>query len=309
MSGSVPHICCMAPGFLHGKTAAKKKGRGEDVKVLIKGAGDLATGIAYEFWLAGHEVLMTDIAIPLAVRRMVSFSRAVYEGEAQVEKAKGILVRNLKEALTVIMEGNIAVIVDENAKILEEYRPDILIDGIMAKRNTGTCKTDAPLVIGIGPGFMAGMDCHYVIETQRGPALGNVISRGSAIPNTGIPGEIAGYTIERLIKASASGTMEPAVRIGDLVKKGQIVAVTGGVPVYAQMSGIVRGMLQEGVQVEKGLKVGDIDARENKEYCYTISDKARKIGRGALEAAAMKHAHECENMEKTSLEDDGIQRK
>ncbi len=257
------------------------------MKVLIRGAGDLATGIAYEFWLAGHQILMTDIAVPLAVRRAVSFSRAVYEGEAQVEKAKGILVRNLEEALAVTGAGNIAVIVDEGAKIREEYGPDVLIDSIMAKRNTGTCKADAPLVIGIGPGFTAGVDCHYVIETQRGPSLGNVICEGSAIPNTGIPGEIAGYTIERLIKASASGTMEPAVRIGDLVKKGQTVAMTGGVPVYAQMSGIVRGMLQEGVQVKKGLKIGDIDAREDRKLCFTISDKARKIGRSAAEAAAM----------------------
>lgn len=261
------------------------KGRNEKVKVLIKGAGDLATGIAYEFWLAGHEVLMTEIDVPLSVRRMVSFSRAVYEGEAQVEKAKGILVQNLEEARAVTAAGNIAVIVDKEAKIREEYKPDILIDSIMAKQNTGTGKEDAPVVIGIGPGFTAGSDCHYVIETQRGPSLGNVICEGSAIPNTGIPGEIAGYTIQRLIKASASGKAEPAVRIGDLVKKGQVVAVTGGVPVYAQMSGIVRGMLQEGVEVEKGLKIGDIDARENREYCYTISDKARKIGRGALEAA------------------------
>ena len=246
------------------------------MKILIKGAGDLATGIAYEFWLAGHQVLMTDIEIPLAVRRTVSFSRAVYEGEAQVEQAKGVLVRNLEEALRTMQAGGIAVIVDEQAKIREEYRPDILIDSIMAKRNLGTRIGDAPVVIGIGPGFTAGLDCHYVIETQRGPSLGQVIREGSAIPNTGIPGEIAGYTIERLIRASASGVIEPQVRIGDLVKKGQLVAVTGGVPVYAQMSGIVRGMLQEGVQVEKGLKIGDIDAREKKEYCVTISDKENR---------------------------------
>lgn len=255
------------------------------MKVLIKGAGDLASGIAYEFWSAGHQVLMTDIEVPLAVRRMVSFSRAVYEGEAQVERAKGIRVLHLQEALAVMEAGNIAVIVDEKAEIREGYGPDILIDSIMAKRNIGTCMADAPVVIGIGPGFTAGSDCHYVIETQRGPFLGQVIREGSAIPNTGIPGEIAGYTIERLIKASGSGEIEPRVQIGDLVKKGQEVAVTGGIPVYAQMSGIVRGMLQKGVYVQKGLKIGDIDARENKEYCYTISDKARKIGRGAMEAA------------------------
>lgn len=255
------------------------------MKILIKGAGDLATGIAYEFWLAGHQIMMTEIEVPLAVRRTVSFSRAVYEGTAQVEQAKGILVRDLDGALRVTEEGHIAVIVDGQAKIREEYRPDILIDGIMAKKNLGTRIGDAPVVIGIGPGFTAGMDCHYVIETQRGPSLGQVIREGGAIPNTGIPGEIAGYTIERLVRASSFGRMEPAVQIGDLVKKGQLVARTGGVPVYAQMSGIVRGMLQEGVQVEKGMKIGDIDAREKKEYCITISDKARRIGKGAMEAA------------------------
>lgn len=255
------------------------------MKVLIKGAGDLASGIAYEFWLAGHQVLMTEIEVPLAVRRMVSFSRAVYEREAQVEQAKGVLVQDLEEALAVTGAGRIAVIVDKEAKIREAYGPDILIDGIMAKRNTGTRITDAPVVIGIGPGFTAGIDCRYVIETQRGPSLGAVIREGSAIPNTGIPGEIAGYTIERLIRASASGEIEPKVQIGDLVEQGQEVALTGGVPVYAQMSGIVRGMLQKGVRVEKGLKIGDIDARKKKEYCHTISDKARKIGRGAMEAA------------------------
>lgn len=255
------------------------------MKILIKGAGDLATGIAYEFWLAGHQILMTEIQVPLAVRRTVSFSRAVYEGTAQVEQAKGILVRNREETLRVTEAGNIAVIVDPQAEIREEYGPDILIDGIMAKKNLGTRISDAPVVIGIGPGFTAGTDCHFVIETQRGPTLGHVIRKGSAIPNTGIPGEIAGYTIERLIRASASGVMEPAAEIGELVKKGQMVARTGGVPVYARMSGIVRGMLQEGVQVEKGLKIGDIDARENREYCVTISDKARRIGKGALAAA------------------------
>ena len=254
------------------------------MKVLIKGAGDLATGIAYECWLAGYEVLMTEIEIPLAVRRAVSFSRAVYEGEAKVEDATGILVHNIEEALKVTEAGNIAVIVDEHADIRKEYRPDVLVDGIMAKKNVGTSIEDAPLVVAIGPGFEAGVDCHYVIETQRGSTLGHVIREGGALPNTGVPGEVGGYTRERLIQASANGRMEPVARIADVVEKGQIVARTGGVPVYAQMSGIVRGMLQEGVEVTKGLKIGDIDAREVEAYCYQISDKARRIGQGVLEA-------------------------
>lgn len=254
------------------------------MKILIKGAGDLATGIAYECWLAGHEIIMTETAVPLAVRRAVSFSRAVYEGEAKVEDATGILVRNFEEAKKVIEGRNIAVIVDEHADIRKEYRPDVLVDGIMAKKNIGTSIGDAPVVVAIGPGFEAGVDCHYVIETQRGKTLGHVIRKGCAIPNTGVPGEVGGYTRERLIQASADGRMEPVAQIADVVKKGQIVARTGGVPVYARMSGIVRGMLQEGVEVKKGLKIGDIDAREVEAYCYQISDKARRIGQGVLEA-------------------------
>lgn len=254
------------------------------MKVLIKGAGDLATGIAYECWLAGYEVLMTEIGVPLAVRREVSFSRAVYEGKARVEEAEGILVKSLEEAKRVIEGGKIAVIVDEHADIRKEYRPDVLVDGIMAKKNIGTGMEDAPVVIAIGPGFEAGVDCHYVIETQRGADLGHVINRGCALPNTGVPGEVGGYTRERLIQASADGRMEPVAKIADVVKKGQLVAWTGGVPVYAKMSGIVRGMLQEGVEVTEGLKIGDIDAREIESYCYEISDKARRIGQGVLEA-------------------------
>lgn len=254
------------------------------MKILIRGAGDLATGIAYELWLAGHDILMTEIAAPLAVRRAVAFSSAVYEGKIQVEKARAYLVENLEEAIRVIRAGDIPVIVDAAADIRLTYCPDVLVDAIMAKKNLGTAITDADKVIGIGPGFYAGRDCHYVIETQRGPQLGRCIREGEALPNTGVPGEVGGYSRERLIQASADGSIEPVVKIGDCVKKGQIVAMTGGVPVYAQMSGTIRGMLKEGLIVTAGLKIGDVDARMKKELCYTISDKARRIGQGVREA-------------------------
>lgn len=254
------------------------------MRILIRGAGDLATGIAYELWLAGHEILMTEISTPLAVRRAVAFSSAVYEGEIQVEKAKAILVKNLEEALQVIRDGHIPVIVDPQADIRREYCPEVLVDAIMAKTNLGTAITDAEKVIGIGPGFYAGKDCHYVIETMRGPELGRCIREGAALPNTGVPGEIGGFSRERLIQASADGLMEPLVQIGDCVEKGQMIAWTGGVPVCAKMSGIIRGMLKEGLAVTAGLKIGDVDARKKKELCYTISDKARRIGQGVLEA-------------------------
>lgn len=254
------------------------------MRILIRGAGDLATGIASRLYHGGHQIIMTEIAVPLTVRRMVAFSRAVYEGQAEVEDMTGILVHSMEEVNAVIQDGDIPIIVDERAEIAQEYKPDVVVDAILAKKNLGTRMTDAPFVIGVGPGFTAGVDCHCVVETKRGHTLGTVLYDGSAIPNTGVPGNIGGFTTERLIRASGNGRMEPKASIGDMVEKGQVVAVTGGHEVYAQMSGIVRGMLQSGVQVWKDLKIGDIDARCEKFHCFTISDKARSIGGGVLEA-------------------------
>ena len=254
------------------------------MKILIKGAGDLATGIASRLYGAGHQILMTEIGTPLTVRRTVALSRAVYELSAKVEEMEAFRAESKEEAEHIMERGDIAVMVDPEAGCREWYMPDVVVDAILAKRNLGTKITDASFVIGVGPGFTAGEDCHCVIETKRGHTLGNIIWRGSAIPNTGVPGNVGGYTIERLIRASADGIMEPRAKIGDMVEKGQVVAVTGGQPVYAQMPGVVRGMLQSGVSVKEGLKIGDIDARAEVSHCYTISDKARAIGGGALEA-------------------------
>ncbi|MGC4019120.1 MAG: selenium-dependent molybdenum cofactor biosynthesis protein YqeB [Muricomes sp.] len=254
------------------------------MKILIKGAGDLATGIASRLYRGGHQIMMTEIAVPLTVRRTVALSRAVYKGRAVVENMTGVLVNNMSEAEKVLEAGDIPIIVDEEAAIREEYKPDVIIDAIIAKINRGTRITDAPFVIGVGPGFTAGVDCHCIIETKRGHTLGKLIYEGSAIPNTGIPGDVGGYTTERLIRASADGMIEPIVAIGDMVKKGQVVAITGNQEVYAQMNGVVRGMLQPGVEVWEGLKIGDIDARCEVSHCFTISDKARSIGGGVLEA-------------------------
>lgn len=244
----------------------------------------MATGIASRLYHSGHKILMTERQEPLTVRRTVAFSRAVYEGNAEVEDMEAKRVTSLAEAYEVMNDGNIALIVDEEAKIRLEFCPDVVVDAILAKRNVGTKITDAPLVIGVGPGFFAGRDCHCVVETKRGHSLGQVIYDGAALPNTGVPGEVGGYTIERLLKATGNGKMEPLVAIGETVEKGQIAAYTGGVPVYAAMSGTVRGMLQTGVFVASGMKIGDIDARCEKEHCWTISDKARAIGGGVLEA-------------------------
>lgn len=193
-------------------------------------------------------------------------------------------VYTLEEAEQAVSDGQIAVLVDPQAEIRKSYQPDVMIDAILAKKNLGTRMSDAPFVVGVGPGFTAGNDCHCVIETKRGHTLGSVIWKGSAIPNTGVPGNVGGYTVERLIRASAKGEMEAIVHIGDLVQEGQVVAYTGGKPVYAKMSGIVRGMLQDNVIVEENLKIGDIDARCERFHCFTVSDKARSIGGAALEA-------------------------
>lgn len=254
------------------------------MKILIKGAGDLATGIASRLFYSGHHILMTEIAVPLTVRRLVALSRAVYEGQARVEEMTGILVSSMEEAQAVMDAGDIPIVVDPGAAIARKYQPDVIVDAVLAKKNLGTRITDAPFVIGVGPGFTAGVDCHCVVETKRGHTMGIAIYEGSAIPNTGIPGNVGGYTTERLIRAGADGKIKPLVQIGDYVEKDQPVAMTGGTQVCALMSGLVRGMLQEDVEVWEGLKIGDIDARCEVSHCSTISDKARAIGGGVLEA-------------------------
>lgn len=257
------------------------------MRVLIKGAGDLASGIAVRLFACGFQIIMTETEMPTTVRRMAAFSRAVYE-ETKTAVLEGVTARLVTETWPlekILEEGEIAVAVDPKLRDMEWYHPDVVVDAILAKKNLGTMITDADIVIGVGPGFTAGADCHYVVETMRGHELGRVITEGSAIPNTGVPGEVGGYTAERLIRAEADGIFIPKVKIGDTVSEGEIVAVSGGVPVRAKMSGIVRGMLPDlGMSVVKGMKCGDIDARSCAEHCHTVSDKARAVGGGVLEA-------------------------
>lgn len=252
--------------------------------ILIKGAGDLATGIAYRLKKSGFDIVMTEINKPTTVRRTVAFSQAVFDNEIVIEGIKGVKVNNINEIYEKIKEGNIPIIIDENAEVIKELKPDVVVDAIISKKNLGTSIEDAPIVIGVGPGFEAKVDCHLVVETKRGHYLGKVIEEGSAIPNTGVPGDIGGYTKERIIRASSNGKINPVVEIGDFVKKGDVVAYIDGVEVLAEIDGIVRGMLQEGIEVFKGMKSGDIDPRCEKDHCFTISDKARSIGGGVLEA-------------------------
>ena len=251
--------------------------------VLIKGAGDLASGIACRLLRSGFQVIMTEIAQPTTVRCTVAFSSAVYQGKVCIEGLEGELAADPQDALRIASEGKAAVLIDPACESLKQLHPDALVDAILAKYNTGTKKTDAPVVIGVGPGFTAPVDCHCAVETKRGHDLGRVYYEGSPIPNTGVPGIIGGYGLERLVRSSADGIFEPKAVIGDMVEKGQIVAMVGDSPVCAQIDGVLRGLLPAGTPVTAGMKSGDVDPRGVVEHCWSVSDKARAIGGGVLE--------------------------
>ncbi len=254
------------------------------MRVLIKGAGDIATGIACRLHRCGFEIIMTEISKPTTIRKTVAFSQAVYDGHMIVEDIKAVLATSIAEVEQTLKAGDIAVVVDPMVEGLEQYQAEVVVDAVLAKRNIGTKKDDAPLVVAIGPGFVAGEDCDVIIESSRGHFLGRLIYDGPALPNTAIPGDIKGYGIERLIRATAEGIFHPACKIGDIVEFGQVVAYCGTTPVLAGLSGMVRGMLEEGLTVRAGMKCGDIDPRHNPEFIHTVSDKARAIGGSVLEA-------------------------
>lgn len=252
--------------------------------VVIRGAGDLASGIAYRLRRANFDIIMTEIAQPTCIRQTVAFSTAIGRGSQTVEGVTGRLCDGEEEIDRALDAGEIAVVVDEEGAVIQRRKPFAAVDAILAKRNLGTSIDMAPVVVGVGPGFTAGVDCHYAVETKRGHYLGKVLEEGSPIPNTGEPGNIGGFTSERIIRASGDGVFLPLAAIGDRVEAGQLVARAGESPVYASISGIVRGMLSPGISVTTGFKCGDIDPRCALDHCFTISDKARAIGGGVLEA-------------------------
>ena len=257
----------------------------QELVVLIRGAGEMASGVAHRLHQSHFKICMLEIPHPLAVRREVSFCEAIYGGEKEVEGVRAKFISTPKEIQSVWKEGKIPLLVDSDGKKTRDLlKPDALVDAILAKKNLGTHIKDAPLVIGLGPGFTAGKDVHIVVETNRGQNLGKMILNGTAEPDTGIPGEIGGFTVERVLRTMKKGIFVPQKSIGDRVSKGSVVAVVDDFPVIAGISGVVRGLLRERVEVRKGMKVGDIDPRRKKELCFTISDKARAIGGGVLEA-------------------------
>ena len=299
----------------------------KNLLIICRGAGDLATGIIHRLHRAGHRVIALETDYPAAIRRQVSFCEAVYDGSAAVEDVTARLVPALADAETdtetysgendtpaahivsekwdssaieaVLEAGEVPLLIDPKGESIELLRPDVVVDAIIAKKNLGTTINMAPLVIGIGPGFTAGQDVHLVIESMRGHNLARIITDGMAQPNTGVPGNIAGFTSERVIHAPAAGYIHDVRKIGDIVQKGDEIAriypdkesydnaLSEYVPVNATITGIIRGLIREGYYFRKGFKIADIDPRESElTNCFTISDKARSIAGSVLEAVS-----------------------
>lgn len=251
--------------------------------VLIKGAGDLATGVAHRLFKSGLGVVMTEVDRPTVVRRSVSFAEAVYEQSHTVEGVTASLAPNWLAAIELLQLGRVPILIDPSAAEACRLKPVMVVDAIIAKRNTGTKIIDAPLVVGLGPGFTAGVDVHAVVETNRGHYLGRALWQGSAEPNTGVPGSVSGYTNERILRAPTTGVFVPCVPINSIVNAGDTLGYVASQPVLAEISGTLRGLIKGGIWVKKGLKIGDIDPRCEPGHCYTVSDKALAIGGGVLE--------------------------
>ena len=255
--------------------------------IVIKGAGDLASGVAVRLAHCGFPIVMTDLEHPTSIRRTVCFSEAILNGTFTVEDVTAEFANSVDDVAPIHARGHIAVLADPKADCVDLLKPEVVVDAILAKRNIGTQITDAPVVIALGPGFIAGVDCHAVIETMRGHDLGRVILEGTAEPNTGIPGNISGFTTERVLRAPKDGKFFEIRHIGDLVEKGDPVASVDGEQILATISGVIRGLLPTGTPVHTGMKSGDIDPRPIRSHCFTVSDKARAIGGGVLEAILM----------------------
>jgi xanthine dehydrogenase accessory factor len=253
-------------------------------RVLVRGAGDLATGVALSFFHAGFRVVMTELAAPTAIRRTVAFAEAVFDGEQTVERVSAARAAP-DEVDAVLATGRIAVVVDPLSEVRAALRPLVVVDAILAKRNLGTTGAFAPIAIGLGPGFDAGRDVDAVVETMRGHDLGRLIFSGQAAADTGVPGDIGGRTVERILRAPRLGVVEHERRIGDLVRAGDVVLRVGGESVHAPFSGCLRGLIRQGIGVTAGMKIGDVDPRGERRFCFVVSDKARAVGRAALEAA------------------------
>lgn len=253
--------------------------------VLVKSAGEMGSAIAWRLHMANMgRICMLDLENPLCVRRRVSYCTALHTGATTVEGVEALAARDPDAVEGAWRAGKIAVMRTTDWNRARKPSPEVVIDAILAKRNLGTRKDEARLVIALGPGFEAGVDCHFVIETNRGHDLGRIIASGSAQANTGDPGDIAGFTTERVLRAPASGPFRTTLDIGSMVRKGEVIGQVAGQTVSAGLDGVLRGLIRPGTEVLKGVKLGDVDPRGRREYCDTISDKARSIAGAVLEA-------------------------
>jgi xanthine dehydrogenase accessory factor len=254
------------------------------VRILVRGGGDLASGVIARLYRAGWQVIVAELGQPLAVRRQVSFSQAIYDGEITIEEIRARRVESYQEARQALAEAVVPVMVDPQASVRAPFSPQVLVDGRMRKAPPEAEMDSALLVIGLGPGFTAGLDCHAVVETNRGPFLGRVIWQGQAQADTGVPERVEGYRSERVLRAPVDGSLEPVVEIGELVRSGQVIARVGGQPVPAPFDGVLRGLLPAGISVKSGAKIGDVDPRGEPLLSRLVSDKALAVGGGVLEA-------------------------
>lgn len=256
-------------------------------RVIVLGGGDLASAVIHKLHRSGFEVIVLERNTPTVVRRTVAFANAVYEGSWEVEGVASRLAESFDEARMLVGEGIIPVMLTGLEEALRQLRPDALIDCTLSKRSPSYTKEIAPVVIALGPEYTAGVHVHAVIETARGHDLGRIILQGKAKDNTHTPGNIGGYTHERVLRSPAEGRLKTDRKIGDLVKKGDVIGTVSGEAVISQIDGIIRGLVHGDVVLRKGMKTGDVDPRGIEEYCYTISDKGRNIAGSVLEAVLM----------------------
>lgn len=259
--------------------------RNKDDIIIVRGGGDIASGAIQKLYRSGFKVLVLETETPSAIRRKVSFCEAVYEKEIEIEGIKARLVANDEDFQDCWDNDIVPVMIDSRGKVIERLKPLAVVDGILAKQNFGTKRSMAPITVALGPGFSAPEDVDIVIETMRGHNLGRIIEEGRASENTGVPGIIAGVGIERVIYSDYSGIITNIEKIGNVVEKGDVIAVVGDNEIYTSISGVLRGIIRDGYKVKKGLKIADIDPRiSEKDNCFTISDKARNIGGAVLES-------------------------
>jgi len=252
--------------------------------IIIRGGGDLATGVAVRLHRCGFDIVVLEIRQPLAVRRGVAFAEAVYEGRIDVGGVQGVFVSDLEQIQQLRTAGVVPVLVDPEASLIAHLRTTGLVDGRMRKSPPETTLDSSQFTIGLGPGFTAGVNCHAVIETNRGHGMGQVIWQGSAEPDTGVPEAVAGLDVDRVMRAPVSGLIEGGKEIGSMIKSGDEIVRVGGVSVEAPFDGALRGLVHDGVRIEAAAKIGDLDPRGEPAYCFSISDKALAIGGGVLEA-------------------------